>query len=676
MKLLNKQELCKFLSAPLGKRIDQHAVEQWSQSYWNIRKSDKQYYNDVTNNQKEIGNFVMMLPPPNITGNLHLGHALTVSIEDAIIRYKNMSGMQAQWIPGFDHAGLATQSIVEKILLVKKGVTRQQLGREEFTKFSNKWKDLKRDEMRQQLDRLGLDLDYDREFFTTDEKSSYAVQMAFRELFNKGYIYRSLKPIHWSKELGTTLSDIEITIDKNGVKRYFRTNEIVETREVSQWFINCKDIAKKAVEVVQDSSIKMIPKNYVNSWSSWLLENGVHDWCISRQSWWGHHIPAYKSTTSPDTNESWVMADNECEARAKLQCSDVMQDPDVLDTWFSSSLLPLTISGWPNRAIFEENCSNGKFPLDIMETGFDILTFWVSKMVMICLALEAKIPFNLILLHGMICDSKGKKMSKSKGNVIDPNDLINGTSLSELQTRTKESQVQGLISEEQMSLALDNQKRLFPNGIPACGADGLRAYLLSQDFQEEVIRVQIPQIEKIRRLMNKLWNIYRFSIMLIENTTDKEIIPKELENVLDLRAGGLDLLVSFDEFDISLLDNLIKCQSLAREAFEETYYIHNLVTRLELFLNSSLSSEYLPKLRICLNDASIDRETHKRKLGVLVHTLVTSAKLLHPIMPHVTEFLYQKLYATLTQIEDAEITDDQLFTKMGSIHSKKFPENT
>ena len=587
-----------------------------------------------------------MFPPPNVTGSLHLGHALTGAVQDAIVRQRRMQGFNCQFIPGFDHAGLATQNIVEKLLGHQHNITRQKYGREKFTKLVHEWKDQKRAEIKNQLDRLGLDLDHHREYFTMDENSSHAVQAAFKQLFNSGIIYRAVKPIFWSNQLQTTLSDIEVE-RINDVDRYVRTGEVVERRPLSQWFINAQEMARRAVEVVQSESIKIVPSSYKKTWSSWLLQNGVQDWCISRQSWWGHRIPAYKVDSTLDVTDSWVVADNLEEARNRL-CTqnDVIQDPDVLDTWFSSSLLPLTVSGWPHQDKFAHSCDNGLFPMHIMETGFDILTYWVTKMVMVSLALTSKIPFNLVLLHGMICDSKGKKMSKSRGNVIDPIDVIDGASIEKIQQRTIDAYVKGTLDEGKLNVVLENQRRLFPRGIPSCGADGLRAYLLSQDFQEEVVRIRIEQIEKVRRLSNKIWNIFRFYLNLVE---------EDEHRLIKLNMGDEDLdKTKFSRQDQQVLKHLASCVAESHEAFGATYQLQHCFKKLEYFWTVHLSQEFVATERDVLSGQRGTEEERKSKLKILTFCVITATKLTHPFMPHLTEFLFQKLAFQVGELNDGD----------------------
>lgn len=655
MQRIHHNELKKLLGLPLSKKVDQQFVERWAASFW---------ANTTRPKRNEDGEkFIMMFPPPNITGNMHLGHALTAAVQDALIRQRQMTGKRAVWIPGFDHAGLATQSIVDKQLRLNEGVTRQQLGRENFTKRVHQWKETKLAEMKAQIDRLGLALDRDKEYFTMDENSSYAVQTAFKQLFAKGIIYRAVRSVFWSNELQTTLSDIEVE-RVDGVERYFRSGEVVEKRPLNQWFIDAKEMALWAVKVVEDNSIEMIPPNYKRSWSSWLTQNGVHDWCISRQSWWGHRIPTYKLEASEDAQENWVTADSLAEAEQLLGGKGkVVQDTDVLDTWFSSSLLPLTISGWPNQE-FSKGFESDLFPLDVMETGFDILNYWVSKMVMMSLTLTGKVPFKLILLHGMICDSEGKKMSKTKGNVIDPIDVIDGASLETLQKRTKDLAAQGIVEENQMNSVLAIQKKLFPRGILACGADGLRAYLLSHDIQEEVVRVQVVQIEKVRRLSNKIWNIFRFTISIIESVKDLKF---KMDAICDI---GEDEKTESSKIDQQVLEELSKCIHIADKSFNETYQLHHCFSSLELFWNLHLSAKFIEGSKyILLSQEDTDSKERMAKLRILIKCLVTSTKLLHPFMPHLTEFLYQRLNIALSN-------DNSMNSRLRMLSFETYPSPT
>lgn len=663
MSRLTYESLKNIVKRPLGRAIDQKAVERWASSLWKLPKQEE------LAGKSNLRPYVIMFPPPNITGTLHLGHALTGAIQDALVRQKRMLGYNCKFIPGFDHAGLATQGIVEKVLWKRDGITRQQLGRDKFIDMANQWKDSKRTEMRQQLDRLGLNLDHELEYFTMDDNSSLAVHAAFKQLFNSEVIYRSSKPIFWSETLQTTLSDIEVERGPDGIDRYIRTGEVVKRRSISQWFIRSVEMAREARRVVEENSIEVIPHGYKNSWSSWLELTEDEDWCISRQSWWGHRIPAYKRVSDPDQDGSWIVADSEAEAMKLLGCNsafEIEQDPDVLDTWFSSSLLPLTISGWPHLDKFSESCRNGSFPLPIMETGFDILTFWVSKMAMISLALTQQIPFKLILLHGMICDSEGKKMSKSSGNVIDPLDVIDGASLECLQDRCLEASAQGILEPSRLESILTDKQRLFPRGIPQCGADGLRGYLLSHDVLEEVVRIQIDQIDKIRRFSNKVWNVFRFT-MQIYNNSEKHILS---EKYLDTDALDLN---SLDDSDKNVLGDLAECVTTSHRAFEETYRLHHSFLALESFWFTDLSHDYMEESKEILLDkqqlckSGDNKSKRELKIRILLICVETSLRLLHPFMPHVTEFLYHELMfnnGSLKKYDDLGLSSGKISPQM------------
>lgn len=557
----------------------------------------------------------MMFPPPNVTGSLHLGHALTAAIQDAYIRQRNMNGFRVAWIPGFDHAGLGTQHIIENLLWDQKKLKRKDVGKDEFLKLTNEWKTKKREEMIAQLNRLGLCLDFNKEFYTMDEKRSLAVRESFKNLFNKGLIKRQYREIYYSHQLESTLSDIEVetvSIDGNSSVRCIRTGETVNKIKLSQWYLKTETAARQSVEAFRNKKINLVPETYVNSISSWLVDNGVEDWCLSRQSWWGHKIPAYRFADCSDDQDNWVVADNEEEAAALLQRkfpsvnSSVIQDEDVLDTWFSSAILPLSVLNWPNKDEFSTTKESGLFPIEFMETGFDILNYWVSKMVMMSLLLIDEVPFKNVVLHGMICDSNGKKMSKSKGNVVNPLDIIDG------------------LSRSQMSVEL---KKMFANDLPECGSDGLRAYLLSNNLQDQVIEIQSDQLNKCRRLTNKLWNIYRFIFNSLSNS-------EPLSTSCDLS--------STDEVDRYVIIDLNRCITTNRQGFEMYQYHHGLRS-VEHFLSISLSKTYMPTIK---NDAS--------KLKLLLIATVEATKLLHPFMPHITEFLYQKY---MLEVEKRDFDD-------------------
>ncbi|CAH1961894.1 unnamed protein product [Acanthoscelides obtectus] len=546
--------------------------------------STDNYFRTVVKNPAP---FSLVLPPPNITGTLHLGHALTAAVEDTLVKWKQMQGIETVWVPGMDHAGIATQVVVEKKLWKEEGKSRHDIGREEFEKKVWKWKAEKGDVIGKQLRRLGCSLDWRRELFTMDKDRSKAVQTAFIRLFDEGLIYRSDHLVNWSCVLQSAISDIEVehlslngpthievpgysnpvefgllfrvaykihgsddeivvattrpetipgdvaiavhpkderynrwigkavwhpfrneaipviadefvdpqfgtgavkitpahdqsdfevskrhqlqslkVIDETGCLTYgefqgiprfqartiivdrlaemglmrgkeshpmtvpicSRSKDVIELLVKPQWFINCRDMATLAVSAVKEGELKIHPKRFEKTWFAWL-EN-IRDWCISRQLWWGHQIPAYSyHLLDQPSDKKWVAAEDEAAALAKAMAVlgvaeeeiVIQRDEDVLDTWFSSALQPLSAFGWPKKA-----APDRFYPLSLMETGHDILFFWVARMVMLGTHLTGQLPFKEILLHGIICDSHGRKMSKSLGNIIAPDDVIDG----------------------------------------------------------------------------------------------------------------------------------------------------------------------------------------------------------------------------------------------------------
>ncbi|KEG04682.1 valyl-tRNA synthetase [Plasmodium vinckei vinckei] len=662
---------------------------------------------ELIENKDNAKKFVIVLPPPNITGTLHIGHTLTVAIQDSLVRYKRMKNYLTLYVPGTDHAGIATQTVVEKMLYKKENKIRHDYGREEFVKKIYEWKDVHGNKINNQIKSIGASVDWSREYFTMNEKLSMAVKEAFVRFYEAGLIYRDNRLVAWCPHLKTALSDIEVNneeikkptkvkipsfnhlvevgvlykffypvknseekieiattrietmlgdvavavhpndkrykhligkelehpfikdrkmiviaddyvdmeygtgavkitpahdkndyemmkrhklnyiniytldghINKNGgplfegLHRFecrfkiqeelkklnllsdkipnpmtlplcSRTNDIIEYMLIPQWYLNCSDLAKESIDYVKKKELVILPSLHVNTWFYWL-EN-VRDWCISRQLWWGHRIPAYKIITKNNTkkedqinsndndpceqeDEKWVVGRTyeECLEKAKKLVDEntefeLVQDEDVLDTWFSSSLVPFSSLGWPEKTkdldLF--------FPNTILETGQDILFFWVARMVMVSIHLMKKLPFNTIYLHAMIRDSKGEKMSKSKGNVVDPLDIINGISLQDLNKKLYE----GNLPEKEIKRALELQKKEFPKGIPECGTDALRFGLLTYLKQGRNVNLDINRIVGYRHFCNKLWNAIKFFLKsLPSNYDDSNILLKNPE---------------------------------------------------------------------------------------------------------------------------------------------------
>ncbi|KAJ8300234.1 hypothetical protein KUTeg_021753, partial [Tegillarca granosa] len=632
--------------------------------------------------------YVMCLPPPNVTGTLHLGHALTNSIQDAIIRCmkesgNRMHGLETLWIPGSDHAGIATQVVVEKKIWQEQKKSRHDLGREKFLQEALKWKNEKGDTIYRQMKRLGSSLDWTRTHFTMDEDLSKAVVEAFIRLHDAGVIYRSNSLVNWCCNLKSAISDIEESVvpntndviivsttrpetmlgdsavavhpkdsrythlhgnqvwhpienrfmpivcdefvDQNfgtgavkitpdhdyndfdvgarhkldsvtviddsghmmnvteefcGIKRFdartsiinklkdlglyrgsvshemtvpfcSRTRDVIEPRLMDQWYANCVDMAKQTVKAIKNEELTIQPHYYSKLWIERLEE--IRDWCISRQLWWGHRIPAYYASVSgQSSNGVWLAARNETEALQKASevlstPSDqlhIKQDEDVLDTWFSSGLIPFSVLGWPNKT----EDFDRYYPTNLLETGSDIWFFWAARMVMLGLHLTGKLPFSQVLLHGLLRDAHGRKMSKSLGNVIDPIDVIHGCSLQvgkslgnvidpidaihgcSLQVGKSLGNVidpfdaihgcslqvgkllgnslhdqlkKGNLDPKELEIAEEGQKKDFPHGIPECGADALRFSLCSLNFKGTNKPHLSTFMEYIKDVLNK-----------------------------------------------------------------------------------------------------------------------------------------------------------------------------
>ncbi|XP_049829740.1 valine--tRNA ligase [Schistocerca gregaria] len=624
------------------------------------------------------GKFVMIIPPPNVTGSLHLGHALTNSIEDAITRWNRMKGRTTLWVPGCDHAGIATQVVVEKKLWKEEKKTRHDIGREKFIEKVWQWRKEKGDTIYEQLRRLGSSLDWDRACFTMDPKLCRAVTEAFVRLHDEGVIYRSNRLVNWSCTLKSAISDIEVdkvelsgrtllsvpgyeekvefgvlvyfaykvegsgeevvvattrietmlgdsavavhpederykhlhgkfvahpfcnrklpivcddfvdreygtgavkitpTHDHNdyevgkrhklqfitifsedgriigdcgeftGMKRFdarkaviealkskglyretkdnpmvvpicSRSKDVVEPLIKPQWYVRCNEMAAAAMDAVNSGELKIIPEHHTKTWFHWM-EN-IRDWCVSRQLWWGHRIPAYHVTLKDpslqkgmDDDKNWVSGRTEDEAlqkaakRFNVSLTDITlkQDEDVLDTWFSSGLFPFSVFGWPD----ETKELKAFYPGTLLETGHDILFFWVARMVFFGQKLLKKLPFKEIFLHPMVRDAHGRKMSKSLGNVIDPMDVIHGISLEELHKQLTNSN----LDPREIERAKQGQKQDYPNGIPECGADALRFALCAYVSQGRDINLDILRVQGYRFFCNKLWNATKFAL--------------------------------------------------------------------------------------------------------------------------------------------------------------------
>ncbi len=683
--------------------------------------------------------FVISIPPPNITGELHLGHVMFVSLEDLMIRYKRMRGYAALWVPGYDHAGIATQLQVEK-MLSREGLRRQDIGRAEFLRRTWEWKDKYGDHIVRQLRRLGASCDWDRMRFTMDEGLSRAVREAFVRLYRMGLIYRGEYLINWSPGLQTAVSDLEVEyseeeatlyyfkypiaganlddgpgkgyipvattrpetilgdtavavhpdderykhligatclvpllkrtipvihdtyvdmgfgtgalkitpghdpndfeigqrhglqiigmLDKDAkvnaaggpyagmdrfearkklwadmeaagltikteayrtqVPRSQRGGEIVEPMVSTQWFVKIKPMADMGLEAVRSGRIEIIPERFTKVYYNWL-EN-IRDWCISRQLWWGHRIPAWHCADCGHTTVAKTDPDR-CE---NCGSAHIEQDPDVLDTWFSSGLWPFSTLGWPD----DTPDLRRFYPTTVMETGYDILFFWVARMIMQGLLYTNDIPFETVYLHGMVRDDQGRKMSKTTGNVLDPIALLDGAARDELG---------------------DYLQRQYPEGIPAMGADALRFTLLTGSAPGADMNLSLQRVEGNRNFTNKIWNATRYILSQLGERPPTDI---DLEHeTLDLPERWILSRLSDTLADATRLMDTFQFGEAGRQIYD--------------FFWSEFCDWYLEISKIAIYRGSL--EAKARTQAVLVKVLDESLRMLHPFIPYVTE---------------------------------------
>lgn len=778
----------KDLSGPLPDAYSPKYVEAAWYSWW-----EKQGFFKPEYGRKSIldpnpkGKFVIIIPPPNVTGSLHLGHGLTNAIQDAIVRWHRMRGETTLWNPGCDHAGIATQVVVEKKLWREEKKTRHDLGRDKFIEKIWAWKNEKGIRIYDQLKKMGSSYDWDRAAFTMDPKLCRAVAEAFIRLHDDGTIYRSNRLVNWSCTLKSAISDIEVdkielpgrtflsvpgydekvefgvivhfayqvensdeklivattrvetmlgdtavavhpqderyknlhgkfvvhpfcnrrlpiivddfvelgfgtgavkitpAHDPNdyevgkrhnlpfitifddegvvigdygqftGMKRFHvrkaltealkekglyvetknnpmvvpicnRSKDIVEPMLKPQWYVKCDEMAQKAVEAVNSGELKIIPDMHVKTWNHWM--GGIRDWCISRQLWWGHQIPAYKVTISGKVNngeELWVSAHSEEEALIKAEKLfntdksniSLKRDEDVLDTWFSSGLFPFSIFGWP------DNTDELKvfYPTSLLETAHDILFFWVARMVFFGQKLTGKLPFKEVYLHPIVRDAHGRKMSKSLGNVIDPMDVITGISLEKLHQQL----VDGNLDPKEIEKAKAGQKRDFPEGIPECGTDALRFALCAMCFGRD-INLDILRVQGYRFFCNKIWNATKFALTYFGNDFEAPVDNKLLGNE--------------SVMDLWILSRLSSAVADANKGFEN-YDFPLVTTAIYNVWLYELCDVYLECLKPIFNCG--DNASKKAAQATLYRALEIGLRLLSPFMPFITEELYQRL---------------------------------